>query len=761
MRCRSPSSPPEGFAPTAALRTAAALAAAASAIPTAPVHAQDLAFRELQQSTHFDCATVHDSARDRFVALSAGRTLEWDGLAWRTRATATPAPARYQGQMWFDRARGRAVAFGGTSYGFVPGGGGTPLANDLWEYDGTDWRQRTVPIGPSGRYQHAVAYDRDRGVAVLYGGIDAASFLLNDTWEWNGATWSRRVAAAPPVFTGMAMCYHPRMRRTLLFGGADTQRLLDQTWSWNGTTWTQLLPNTTPPARAGHALTYEPQRNRIVMFGGYDTQSWEWDGSDWSPGRTGPEPRALYGFATDDDSRTILFGGMLTRPGAALGAAVGLGDTWLHERGRWREVTRTGPPLHTASQCDYDAGRDRLVFGGGVDSNSRHTWEWDGAQWHERAVAFEPPLLIAARLCYDRTRSVCVQFGGFQVAGLLGAVNATFLWDGAAWTQANPATSPPPRYRHAMVHDRARGTMLVVGGTAPGTILGDTWEWNGATWTQRASTGPPARHGAGMAYDIARARTVLFGGIGAGGNFLGDTWEWDGFTWQLRSPPTSPLPRTDPVMAYDTARARTLLVGGAGNTPAGPNTGFRELWEWDGTTWTGGSRDLPDVRNGWSALVEHDRLGSLVLLQAVSSAGVTFSTDLWLVSPRVAGAITDSGGCGGALVPRLDPFGPPALGNRQFALDVERTPAGSPVLLGVAATSGNIALGAGCVLHLPSLDLAFAAMARASGTATLRLPIPADTALLGLTPALQAAALDATAPLGIALTGLVRLRLGE
>src|SRR5262249_30855281 len=48
---------------------------------------------------------------------------------------------------------------------------------------------------PQGRYGHAMAYDSDRKLMVMYGGQSAsAGPFFNDTWEWDPArsAWNQR-----------------------------------------------------------------------------------------------------------------------------------------------------------------------------------------------------------------------------------------------------------------------------------------------------------------------------------------------------------------------------------------------------------------------------------------------------------------------------------------------------------------------------------------------------------------------------------------
>jgi hypothetical protein len=53
------------------------------------------------------------------------------------------------------------------------------------------WRRIDAP-GPSPRYLPGLAYDRRRGVLVLFGGGDETG-LLSDTWEFDGNSWRQRL----------------------------------------------------------------------------------------------------------------------------------------------------------------------------------------------------------------------------------------------------------------------------------------------------------------------------------------------------------------------------------------------------------------------------------------------------------------------------------------------------------------------------------------------------------------------------------------
>src|SRR5262245_51651299 len=94
------------------------------------------------------------------------------------------SPKRLDGAaMVYDSARGVTLLFGGRSQS----SGSYYGLDETWEWDGVNWMQRMPQTRPWGRYGHAMAYDSDRGVTVLFGGSDFGS-PLGDTWEWDGTT---------------------------------------------------------------------------------------------------------------------------------------------------------------------------------------------------------------------------------------------------------------------------------------------------------------------------------------------------------------------------------------------------------------------------------------------------------------------------------------------------------------------------------------------------------------------------------------------
>ncbi|HLA69030.1 MAG TPA: hypothetical protein VJN65_04930, partial [Bacteroidota bacterium] len=118
-----------------------------------------------------------------------------------------------------------------------------------------------------------------------------------------------------------------------------------------------------------------------------------------------------------------------------------------------------------------------------------------------------------------------------------------FLWISPAFSfqeeKTESSLTPSPRYSFALAFDEGRGRLILFGGFANSSVLGDTWEWDGMRWEKKSETGPSARNSPAMVYDNKRKSIILFGGD-AGNRAFGDTWEWKGAEWKqlsLEGPP--------------------------------------------------------------------------------------------------------------------------------------------------------------------------------------------------------------------------------
>jgi hypothetical protein len=206
------------------------------------------ALTPLTQMPAAESGFIYDSRRGRFVAFGGGSTndrvngdtWEFDGNAWTRVATGGP-PARLGHVMVYDEQRGRIVVFGGISS--VTQGVTPQVFRDLWEFDGSSWREITAPNGPSARSEAGAAYDTNRRVVIIYGGADATS-SLGDLWSWNGTVWAKLGDPSPegPEPRGMGyIAYDKRRDRVVLFGGRIAwPNDANDTWEWDGSRWTRV-----------------------------------------------------------------------------------------------------------------------------------------------------------------------------------------------------------------------------------------------------------------------------------------------------------------------------------------------------------------------------------------------------------------------------------------------------------------------------------------------------------------------------------------
>jgi hypothetical protein len=327
------------------------------------IHAEDLAgvtgfsWYQLEDGPYrFRHDAAYDSDRGRVVIFGGvsdlgmfpdyeSDTYEWDDSTWVDMSPATNPGARAGHQMVYFPDSSHSVLFGGED--------GTYLHDDTWVWDGTDWRELSPAHRPPDRYGHGMAYDSVRHVIVLFGG-EGIGGDLGDTWEWNGVDWIQRFPATSPtdrvLLGGNGLAYDPIRHVTVLFGGLTApEEVSREIWEWDGTNWTERFPATEPRRRYQHGIAYDPRLGGIVMHGGYRindeeeqflSDTWLWDGTDWSRLRPGESPAGKGSFAFIYDHSI----GKLLHQGGTYDGTYSGHSTWKLDFGeplrlRWRFVT--------------------------------------------------------------------------------------------------------------------------------------------------------------------------------------------------------------------------------------------------------------------------------------------------------------------------------------------------------------------------------------------------------------------------------------
>jgi len=575
-------------------------------------------------------AVAYDSRRNRtwifgghtsYVGAALQDMWSWNGHDWEYVAQQgdTPGP-RFGARMVYDLRRDRLVLFGGAvgAESIDPG----QTSDELWEFDGTSWAQ--VPSSgdwPSARTRHAMAYDYDRGVTVLFGGCSDGFYSrcvttqLADTWEWDGSTWQQVhdgvTGEFPSPRSAAAMVYAPIVGGSVLTGGClesatqhfgRCQEQVGDTWIWDGASWQS---STASSWRAYHNLVFNSADQTVMLIGGC---------------------RSVTGGDNDCENQLSLYP-----------------QTW-DGVSSWSVYENNGnaPLRNFDGIATYDAARSEVMLSMGYYGS--------GSQWSKTAItrgpddhrlvhnasSNRPTARQGARAAYD---SGALDSGTPQIVfygGQLNALNhdhsdnelsdfSDELWRLADGQWQGPSTAGTPRARASVAVDESRRHLVIVGGHDDASALGDTIEAdltrsNPGGWVACDATG---LDGGGVAcwpgwgsfalwsapavYDpLATPNPVVrvFGGFDSNPNSsVGSVTardsvdDWDGTLWaDAGSVPvvsSSPLRlrRAAAGVAYDSLRDVVVLYGGLldhGRGGDDPYSRAQDTWEWNRGTglWT-------------------------------------------------------------------------------------------------------------------------------------------------------------------------------
>jgi hypothetical protein len=144
--------------------------------------------------------------------------------------------------MAWDRRRNVVVLFGGRANSAF-------FADDTWEFNcaTATWSQRTPAHRPPPRWNAAMAYDESRARNVMTGGYNGA--YLNDVWEWDGVDWLQRTPEtdSPVPREDAAMTYDAARGRLQMFGGGDGSAYRSDLWELHARIDTAGPGNTSNP----------------------------------------------------------------------------------------------------------------------------------------------------------------------------------------------------------------------------------------------------------------------------------------------------------------------------------------------------------------------------------------------------------------------------------------------------------------------------------------------------------------------------------
>ena len=212
--------------------------------------------------------------------------------------------------------------------------------------------------------------------------------------------------------------------------------------------------------------------------------------------------------------------------------------------------TSNGPKPRYAHSAVFDPStRQMIIYGGYSPQNPHYYIDGDvwrllpsaslsgGQNWVASHPTGTPPAARYGHLGgYDPQSNRMIVFAG-KAPGCTNDVwvlsNANGNAGPSAWLQLSPIGSvPSPRGFSAGAYDPTSNTLMVYGGDACGSALGDYSVLSNAnglggtpTWTEFFPTGGPgARSGATAVYDPGSHELILFGGWDGANTYFNDVW---------------------------------------------------------------------------------------------------------------------------------------------------------------------------------------------------------------------------------------------
>ncbi|UYP45869.1 N-acetylneuraminate epimerase [Candidatus Lokiarchaeum ossiferum] len=258
---------------------------------------------------------VYDPSTNRVIYFGGGETWAFDpsSNAWTKLSPENSPPNLADFSMHYDENEQKIVIYGGhVDPNFV-------LKDATWIFNPQteNWVQLTTNTPPQARYGHAMVYDTNAKLGILFGG--RVSGLSSETWSLNltEGTWQKKSPNTTPLSRyWFSMVFDSHLGQSLLFGGDNEEspiRALGDTWCFNGSsssTWTEFSPDSTPSPRTGHAMAFASSTNKTYLFGGLGEDYsvnygdlWSYDSTDskW-------EPLSTDFSSESDENGTISFG---------------------------------------------------------------------------------------------------------------------------------------------------------------------------------------------------------------------------------------------------------------------------------------------------------------------------------------------------------------------------------------------------------------------------------------------------------------------
>lgn len=204
------------------------------------------------------------------LPMALDDTWVWTGSDWQQLSPTTTPGGRDRHAMAYDLARDTVVLFGGRNNLLQP----QQALADTFEFANGTWTQVNSPHTPPGLAEPAMAYLPTITQTVLFGGVDGNGVGSDQTWAFDGADWTQLALTGPrpPARYGARLEANLARGVLVLVGGRDaaTFAIVNDTWEFDGTTWREIagVYGGLWPPRAEFACAHDLGRDRLVVFGG-------------------------------------------------------------------------------------------------------------------------------------------------------------------------------------------------------------------------------------------------------------------------------------------------------------------------------------------------------------------------------------------------------------------------------------------------------------------------------------------------------------
>ncbi len=184
-----------------------------------------------------------------FGGYSSGyldQTWTYDGSVW-AQVKKNPPTSRALASMWYDPVLKKTVLYGGI--GRVTATDRLTRYSDMWSFDGNGWTAIVPTTTPGMRYGALTAVDPKTNHAIVFGGIRVDTDATNnqtqvyaqDLWDWDGTNWTKvTTAIVPPARENGGFTVDPLRNELVMFGGYQGTYLSDL-WSYSNGQWKQVF----------------------------------------------------------------------------------------------------------------------------------------------------------------------------------------------------------------------------------------------------------------------------------------------------------------------------------------------------------------------------------------------------------------------------------------------------------------------------------------------------------------------------------------